>query len=210
MGGLANGWQTGTPSCWPATMDDRQWLDAGQRQKSRYRQNASKRRQRDFFGSPVSLYLPAIKNAAAGVFVRSGRIRQHCRSLRARTRGQNHPAGGLQRWMDGQRQNLLAVRSGIACWQVANACHASRPSGITLLVACNGCLPAVAQVGEQSVGDCLLADGCRLMAAHERAGSQKKKRERGAGALAPTLTTWGAGAILRKTRNFSPSPPAPP
>ena len=39
--------------------------------------------------------------------------------------------------MDGQRQNLLTDRSGIACWQVANACHASRPLGITLLVACN-------------------------------------------------------------------------
>lgn len=210
MGGLANGWQTGTPSCWPATMDDRQWLDAGQRQKSRYRQNASKRRQRDFFGSPVSLYLPAIKNAAAGVFVRSGRIRQHCRSLRARTRGQNHPAGGLQRWMDGQRQNLLAVRSGIACWQVANACHASRPSGITLLVACNGCLPAVAQVGEQSVGDCLLADGCRLMAAHERAGSQKKKKREGGGGACAHADDLGGWRDFRQNAQFSPSPPAPP
>lgn len=62
----------------------RQTLDSLQRSKPRYLQNAPKRRLSDFLRTAVSLYLQAVKNAAARFLASLRRIRLQCRTHRVR------------------------------------------------------------------------------------------------------------------------------
>ena len=82
----------------------RQTLDSLQQSKPRCFQNAPKRRLSDFLRSAVSLYLQAVKNAAAGFLASPRRIRLQCRTHRVRAQRETSPLehGNACRQANGQ------------------------------------------------------------------------------------------------------------
>ena len=201
----------GTPSCWPATQDDRQWMDAGQQPKTAMPPKRIKTPSVRFFCFARQFVPPCHQKRSSGRFCASWTYPATL-PLPSCAHSGTEPSCWWLATVDGWpapkpadrpfRHRLLAGGQCLPCEQTV----AYHP-----LLACNGYPLTIAWVGEQTAGDGLLADGCRLMAGCEKKKKKKKKkRERGAGALAPTLTTWGAGAIFGKTRKFSPSPPHPP
>ena len=189
----SGGRQMGTPSCWPATQDDRQWLDAGQRAKTAMPSKRIKTPSVRFFRRGRQFVRAGIQKRSSGRF-RSFWTCPATLPLPSRAHSGTTPSCWWPATVDG--------------WPTPKP--ASRPLGSTPLVACNGYLPAVAQVGEQTVGDGLLADGCCSLRGCEKKKKKKKKKKRGGGGACADADDLGAGAILRKTRDFPPSPPAPP